>query len=79
MRERVSNSTHADPVTENGTDIEMVPPGTGITNDTGALTQEEEDEALRRRPVARRVLESVFPYFTRPVGAMRNMRRRSHV
>jgi hypothetical protein len=79
MRERVSNSRHADPVTENGTDIEMVPPGTGITNDTGALTQDEEDEALRRRPVARRVLESVFPYFTRPVGAMRNMRRRSHV
>jgi hypothetical protein len=81
MRERASNSSHTDPVTEHGTDIEMVPPGaaTGITTDTGALTQEEEDEALRRRPVARRVLESVFPYFTRPVGTLRNMRRRSHV
>jgi hypothetical protein len=79
MRERASHSPISETVTEHGTDIEMVPPGQAVANDTGALTQEEEDEALRRRPVARRVLESVFPYFTRPVGAIRNMRRRSHV
>jgi hypothetical protein len=33
-----------------------------------APTQEEENEEIRRRPFGRRIIEAVFPYFTRPVG-----------
>ena len=85
MRERASQhrrSSHSDPgVLEAGPgDIEMPnvegsPPIT--SNGMTAPTQEEEDEELRRRPLGRRVLENLFPYFTRPTGVIRSLRRRS--
>ena len=63
---------------ENGTAIEMTSAGAVANgNDLAPPTQEEEDEELRRRPLARRVLEGVFPVFTRPVGALRRGRRAS--
>jgi hypothetical protein len=85
MRERAGHRTASQEdgsQLENGTsgvemtspEITNVPAGDHFT----APTQEEEDEELRRRPLPRRVLETVFPYFTRPVGgAIRSMRRRS--
>ena len=77
MRERTSNQGHtnhtSDPeILENGqTEIEMVTPG-GNAVDSGEVdmnppTQEEEDEAIRRRPLGRRIIETLFPRFTRPV------------
>jgi hypothetical protein len=78
MRERASNNQT--PAGLESGDIEMTSPGTHPTGDPGAPTQEEEDEELRRRPIARRVLESVFPRFTRPVGTVvRSIRRTSTV
>ena len=85
MRERTRHRPSAssdDANLENGSHaIEM----SSTTNNSPAAqdhlnapTQEEEDEELRRRPLPRRILETVFPYFTRPVGgALRSMRRRS--
>ena len=77
MRERASNQGHtndpADPaILENGqTAIEMVAPGGNAVTSEGIdmtpPTQEEEDEAIRRRPLGRRIIESIFPHFTRPV------------
>lgn len=77
MRERTSN--HPTPANlESG--IEMTTPSATTGGDPGAPTQEEEDEELRRRPIGRRVLESVFPRFTRPVGSVvRSIRRASTV
>jgi Ring finger domain len=82
MRERAStaSSTREEPTgSENdASGIEMTSPTVGEGNDLGAPTQEEEDEELRRRPLTRRILESVFPYFTRPAGgAIRSIRRRT--
>jgi nucleolar protein 58 len=59
---RSSNNTQAD-LRELEGGIEMSAPGENPT----APTQEEERAALRRRPIARRILETVFPRFTRPV------------
>ena len=74
MRERASNPGHtsdsADPaVLENGhAGIEMGIRGEhSVTTGADAPTQEDEDEAIRRRPLGRRIIETVFPYFTRPV------------
>lgn len=77
MRERASNqgatSNTGDPaILENGqTEIELVARGGNAMNSEGTgitpPTQEEEDEAIRRRPLGRRIIESVFPRFTRPV------------
>ena len=82
MRERASNQGHisdaTDPaVLENGqADIEMVTPGGhSVTTGADAPTQEDEDEAIRRRRLGRRIIECVFPYFTRPVT--RRLRRAS--
>jgi len=85
MRERASQrrrSTHSDPsALENGPgDIEMTNVEGNVpvaANSMAAPTQEEEDEELRRRPLGRRVLENLFPYFTRPTGVIRSLRRRS--
>jgi nucleolar protein 58 len=82
MRERARNNrvTSTDQsALESGNAIEMVSPdGTVASGNTlAAPTQEEEDEELRRRPFARRMLESVFPVFTRPAGALRRTRRAS--
>ncbi len=77
MRERSSN--HPTPSNLEG-GIEMTTPSVNTGGDPGAPTQEEEDEELRRRPIGRRVLESVFPRFTRPVGSVvRSIRRASTV
>lgn len=85
MRERASQhrrSSHSDPGV-----LESAPGEIELTNVEGnvpaaangmtAPTQEEEDEELRRRPLGRRVLENLFPYFTRPTGVIRSFRRRS--
>ena len=85
MRERASlnPSSSTDPsAMENGSAaIEMTSNPTNMastTDNLNAPTQEEEDEELRRRPLPRRILETVFPHFTRPVGgAIRSIRRRS--
>lgn len=67
---------------ENGSaTIEMTSNSTDMasaTDNLNAPTQEEEEEELRRRPLPRRILETVFPHFTRPVGGViRSIRRRS--
>lgn len=77
MRERASNqgqTNHASgpAVLENGqNEIEMVTPrGNAVDSegvDMNPPTQEEEDEAIRRRPLGRRIIETLFPRFTRPV------------
>ena len=84
MRERASQrrSSQSDPgALENGPEnIEMTNVDENVSvaaNGMTAPTQEEEDEELRRRPLGRRVLENLFPYFTRPTGAIRSLRRRS--
>jgi hypothetical protein len=78
MRERASNTQTPASLESGG--IEMTTPGPNPSSDPGAPTQEEEDEELRRRPIGRRVLESVFPRFTRPVGGVvRSIRRASTV
>jgi hypothetical protein len=85
MRERARRNTPSsndEPALENGNSgIEMTSPADGTRSGTAHLnapTQEEEDEELRERPLPRRILETVFPYFTRPVGgAIRSIRRRS--
>jgi len=81
MRQRASEqTTQSDPSTlEAG--VEMADrdappqddpdPGTTLA----APSQEEEDAEIRRRPWARRIIETVFPRFTAPVGSLRNLRR----
>jgi len=81
MRQRASQqTTQSDPSTlEAG--VEMADrhappqddpdPGTALA----APSQEEEDAEIRRRPWARRIMETVFPRFTTPVGSLRNLRR----
>lgn len=80
MRERaVQNPASAvdQSALENGNAMEMTSTGAVVAsgNELAPPTQEEEDEELRRRPLARRVLEGVFPVFTRPAGAFRRGRR----
>lgn len=77
MRERASNqgptSNAGDPaILENGqTEIELAARGGNAMSSDGPdispPTQEEEDEEIRRRPLGRRIIETVFPRFTRPV------------
>jgi Ring finger domain len=82
LRERAVNnpSTTVDhSALENGNAIELVSPDGTVATGNGITppTQEEEDEELRRRPLGRRLLETVFPVFTRPAGALRRGRRAS--
>jgi hypothetical protein len=83
MRQRGSQhqTTQPDPSTlEAGvemTDRTTLAAPTATTTDIVAPSQEEEDAELQRRPWGRRVLETVFPRFTAPVGTLRNLRRTS--
>jgi Ring finger domain len=80
MRERASRRQSDDPTIEHGA-IEMVDPANPLppanVSAIHAPTQEEEDEMMARRPLYRRIIEGVFPVFTRPVGAIRSFRRNS--
>jgi Ring finger domain len=81
MRERISRRQTSSPDPEQlAGGVEMVNIGGGISGDNhmNAPTQEEEDEELRQRGWGRRVMETIFPRFTRPTGgSVRNPRRRS--
>ena len=54
--------------------MEMTEMAEGQVN---APSQEDEEDELRRRPLGRRVLEVVFPRFTRPTGTFSRFTRRA--
>lgn len=83
MRQRASQTqtTPTDPSTlEAGVEMNDLNGTTQVENGTTianivAPSQEDEDAELRRRPWIRRVVDTVFPRFTAPVGSLRNLRR----
>jgi Ring finger domain len=72
LRERSSRRRSGRPA-----DVEMATMGQSPGQAVNAPTQEEEDDELRRRGFGRRMLENVFPRFTRPTGTFGRFTRRS--